>query len=126
MGFGRDTLGQGQFHGAQHCLFIMMQNQRQDIDHLTIATGAAQHLLLQLPEGQRQFDKRRPIAQCSRLALEDRQIVPPVIDGVRRQVMRALDQPLMLTQDLPLASNYQTVGIDPQAEGRFANDAGTL
>ena len=33
MGLCGDTLGQGHFHGDQHGLFIVMQDQRQDIDH---------------------------------------------------------------------------------------------
>ena len=34
--FGRHALSQSQFNRNQHSLFVMMQDQRQDIDHLAI------------------------------------------------------------------------------------------
>ena len=43
---GRHALGQSLLHGLQHGLFIVMQDKRQDLDHLPISTRAAQHLLL--------------------------------------------------------------------------------
>ena len=53
MGLGRHTLCQGEFHGGQHGLLIMVQDKRKDIDHLAITTGFAQHVILQL------FERRR-------------------------------------------------------------------
>ena len=51
MGLGRHALGQGQFHRRQHGLFIVLENQGEDVDHLAVPAGLAQQLLLQLPEG---------------------------------------------------------------------------
>jgi hypothetical protein len=50
MVFCGDTLGQGHFYGDQHSLFIVMQNQRQDIDHFPITARLAQHEILLLFE----------------------------------------------------------------------------
>jgi len=74
MGLGRHTCCQGHFHRSQHGLLIVMQDQRQDVDHLSVATGTAQHLVLQLPERDWHFEEWRTIAQCPGLAL-DRAIV---------------------------------------------------
>ena len=80
VGFGCDALSQGHFHGDQHGLFVVMQNQRQDIDHLPVTTRLAKHEVLQLFEGWRELRKRRPIPQCPRLALEDRQVMTPIVN----------------------------------------------
>jgi hypothetical protein len=40
-------------HSAEISLFIVMHDQCQDTDHLAIAAGTSQHLVLQLPKGQR-------------------------------------------------------------------------
>ena len=53
MRLGRHTLGQRKFHSGQHSLLIVVQDKRKDIDHLAVAAGLAQHVLLQLPEGGR-------------------------------------------------------------------------
>ena len=36
----------------------MVKHEREDIDHLTITAGAAQHLILQLPKGQAAIPER--------------------------------------------------------------------
>lgn len=61
MGLGRDAFGQSHLHSNQHRLFIMLQDQRQNIDHLAIAAGSSQHLVLQLSEGPGQFIEGRTI-----------------------------------------------------------------
>ena len=53
MGFGRHALGQRQFHGGQHSLLIVVQDKGEDIDHLPVPAGLAQHVILQLPERRR-------------------------------------------------------------------------
>ena len=53
MGLGWHTLGQGQFHGGKHGLFIVVQHEGEDIDHFAVTAGLAQHVILQLPEGGR-------------------------------------------------------------------------
>ena len=53
MGLGRHALGQRQFHGGQHGLFIVVKHEGEDIHHLPIPTGFAEHVILQLLEGRR-------------------------------------------------------------------------
>ena len=62
MRLGRHASLQRLFQGAQHVLLVMMQHQQQDLDHLTIAAGLAQHLPLQLTERLWHFDEGRTIA----------------------------------------------------------------
>ena len=50
MCLGRHARSQGHFHRGQHSLFIVVQDQRQDIDHLSVTPGLAQYVILQLPE----------------------------------------------------------------------------
>jgi hypothetical protein len=53
MRLGRHACIQGQFHSPDDNLFVVMKHQSKDIGHLTITAGAAEHLVLQLPKGQR-------------------------------------------------------------------------
>ena len=62
MGLGRHACLQGHLHCSQNCLFIVMQDECQDVDHLAVSARPSQHLILQLPEGLGQFGKRRTIA----------------------------------------------------------------
>src|SRR3546814_19791874 len=71
--------------------------------------------LLLLPEGFGHFQEWRSIAQSARLALNNCQIVPPVIDRLPRLLVRAVDNSVVLAQDLPLGRDDQPIGIDPQA-----------
>ncbi len=73
-------------------------------------------MILQLSEGLGQFRKRRTVAKRPGLALNDGQIVPPVVDRARRLVMGPLDQPFMFAQDLPFGGDNNPFGIDPQAD----------
>ena len=63
MGLGRHALGQGEFHGGQYGLLIVLQDERENIDHLPVSTRTAQHLILQLPEGHGQFREGCPVPQ---------------------------------------------------------------
>ena len=116
MGFGGHALSQRHFYCGQHSLLIVMQHQCEDIHHFPIATGLAQHVILQLSERVRQFQKGCAVSERSRLALDDRQIMSPVVNGPLRQVVAAFDDPHMLAQDAPLGRHDQPVGIDPQAD----------
>src|ERR1700688_4360393 len=80
MRLGRRAGLQRQFDGGEHGLFVMLEDESQNLDHLAVATRRLEHALLQSPEGRRQFDERRAVAQGSGLALNDRQIVPPVVN----------------------------------------------
>ncbi len=46
MGFGCDALSQRHLHSDQHGLFVVVQNQRKDVDHLPVTAGATQHDVL--------------------------------------------------------------------------------
>ena len=117
MGLGRDALGNGHFHGDQHRLFILMQNQRQDLDHLPVTAGLAQHEVLQLFECRREFREGRTVPECPWLALKDGQVMPPVVNRAWRKLVAALDHPHMLTQDLTLRSDHRPVRINAQTDG---------
>jgi hypothetical protein len=95
MRFGCHALIQSQFHGPDDNLFFVMEDKSKDIGHLAITAGAAEHLVLQLPEGQRQFQEGRTIAQGTGLALDDGKVMPPVVNRPRRFVVAALNDPRM-------------------------------
>jgi len=117
MGLGRDAFGQGQFHGGEHGLFVALQYQGEDVDHLAVTAGLAQHVILQLPEGRRQFQEGGAIPKGPGLALNDRQIMSPVVDHPRRQMVATLDHAGMFAQDTAFGRDNQPVWIDPQADG---------
>lgn len=95
MGLGGNAGSQCQFDRTQHRLLIVVQNQREDIDHLPVAAGVLEKVRLQLPEGIGHLGEGGAIAQGSGLALDHCQIVSPVIDRLASQVMRAGDKPPM-------------------------------
>ena len=77
-----------------------------------------EHALLQSPKGRRQLSERRAITQGSRLALNDRQIVPPVEN--RRgalSLVRACEDATVFADDLPLGDDEDALGIYPHAYG---------
>ena len=117
MGLGRHALGQGQFNGGENGLFVVLQHQGQNIDHLPVTARFAQHVILQLSEGRRQFQKGRAIPKCPGLALNDRQIMSPVVDRPLWKVVAALDHARMFAQDVALGRNDQPIRIDPKADG---------
>jgi hypothetical protein len=51
MGFGGDAILQGKFDGGQDGLFVVVQDKRQDLHHLPIATRNTPEALLQAFEG---------------------------------------------------------------------------
>ena len=71
---------------------------------------------MQLLEGVGQLRERRAIAQRSGLVLDHRQIMPPVIDRPPAGVVRPVDYPGMLAQDLTLGGHDDPLGIDPDAD----------
>jgi hypothetical protein len=62
VGLGRHACREGHFHGHQHSLLVVLKDKSEEIDHVAITAWPSQHLLLQLPEGERQFCKGRAIA----------------------------------------------------------------
>lgn len=77
----------------------MVRNQSQDLNPLVVTARAAQPLGLQLPEGFGHLGEGRAIAQGIWLALDDSEIVPPVIECPPRLVMGPIDDTGMFTQD---------------------------
>src|SRR5690606_40103417 len=84
-------------------------------DHLAVAAGLPEQVLLQPFEGFGEFSKGSAVAQSTGLALDDRQIVTPVVDGATGAVMRPLDDAAVLAHDLPLRRNHNPLRIDPEA-----------
>jgi hypothetical protein len=54
---------QRQFDGGQHGLFVVLEDEGEDLDHLAVAAGPLEHALLQSPESRRQFGEGRAVAQ---------------------------------------------------------------
>ena len=74
---------QSQFDGSENGLLVMLEDESQNLDHLAVAAWRLEYALLQSSEGEREFGEWRAIAQGSGLALQDRQIVPPIENGRR-------------------------------------------
>ena len=115
MGLGGNASVQCHLDSTKHGLFIVLQDESEDLRHLTVTAGPPEEMALQLPEGIGQVGKGRPVAQGARLALDHRKIMPPVIDRSPWQVMGALDDPGMLTQNLSLGGDDNPLGVDPEA-----------
>lgn len=116
MGLGRHAGFKGHLDRGKDRLLVVMQDQGQDVDHLAITAGLAQHVVLQLSECLRQFREGCAIPQSAGLALNDCQIVMPVVDCTWWLTVRALDDPIMLAEDLPLGDDHQSFRINPQAD----------
>ena len=124
---GRHASLQRQFHGSQYSLLVMLKNESQNLDHLAVAARRLEHALLQSAESRRQFGERRAVAQGSRFALNDRQIVPPIentrcaLAFVERAKTRACSQTIC-----PSAATTTRSGSMRTLTGRLAKEAGTL
>jgi len=116
VGLGRNAGFERQFDGAKHRLLVVLQDEREDLDHLPVAARPLEKMALQLPERIGQLGEGRTIAQGTRLALDHRQVVPPVVDRPSRQVVRAFDDLIMLAQDMAFGGDDDPVGIDAQAD----------
>ena len=126
MRLGGHACVQRQFYGTQNGVFIMVQNQRQDIDHLAVSAFLAQHVVLQAAEGFGHLDERRAIAQGPGFALDDSKIVAPIIDDPAWLVVRPLNDAIMGANGLTFRHNNQPFGIDMQADaaiGKTGRDA---
>lgn len=74
-------------------------------------------MLLQRSEGLGKLDKRCTIAKSTGLALDDREIVPPIVNRLPRPFMRPADDATVLAYDQTLLCNNDTVWIYPNANG---------
>src|SRR5580704_4416251 len=108
---------QCEFDGSEHGLLVMLEDESQNLDHLAVTARRLKHALLQSSEGRRQFDEGGAIAQGSGLALNDRQIVPPIENGRRTlSLVRAGEDSAVFADDLPFGDDDDTLGIDPHAD----------
>ena len=117
MDLGRHAAVERQFDRAENGLLVMVQNERQDLHHLPITPGMFEQVSLQPPERIRHLGEGSPVAQGSRLALEDSQIVTPVVDRAPGYTVRARDDPRMLAQDPTFGRHDDALRVDPQAHG---------
>ena len=74
----RDAGLQRRFDDSEHGLLVMLEDESQNLDHLAVAARRLKHALLQSSEGGREFGERRAVPKCTRFALNDRQIAPPI------------------------------------------------
>ncbi len=116
VGLGGNTCIQCQFDCAEDCLLVVLKDQCQDLRHLPVAASTLEEVALKLPERIGHLRKRGTIAQGSGLALDDCQVVPPVIDGSTWQMMGAPEDTFVFAEDLPLGGDDDPFRIDPQAD----------
>ena len=107
VGLGRHTVLQRQFHRHQHGLLVMVKHQGQDLHHLPIATNTAQEVVLQSLECLRQFQERGTVAQGTRLSLDHRQVMTPVIHGPPWPVMGPVDDARVLADDMAFRRDHK-------------------
>ena len=89
------------------------------------ARALEQHRLEAL-EGLGKLGKRSAVPQRARLALEDTQVVAPVVEGSPWPVVApAREHPQMLGDDLAFGANHDAA-YTRALTGRLANKAGTL
>ena len=73
-------------------------------------------MILQLTEDVRHLCKRRTIAKCSRFALDDRQIMAPVIDDPARLTVGPINDALMRADGLTLSDDGQSFWVNTKAD----------
>ena len=119
--------------GTQHRLLIVVQYQRQDLHHLPVPARALEQHRLEALEGLGKLGKRSAVPQRARLALEDTQVVAPVVEGSPWPVVApAREHPQMLGDDLAFGANHDAFGVYPRTDravgeqGRYAAVAITL
>lgn len=105
---GDDLLALG--HGARlaHGLKPIESDHREDVHELAIPVGVLGQALPQSGHGRRQVPvlERRPVAQCPRLTLQRRHVVPGVI-----QRTAALEAAGVLANHLSIAEHHDPLGI---------------
>ena len=104
-----------QLHRGEHGLFVVVQHEREDLDHLAVPTGLLQQRTLRASEALGQLGERCAVAQRSRLPLQHGQVVAPVVDGLTGGVMASVDDAQVLADDLAFGRDDESVGVDAQA-----------
>ena len=99
-------------------LLVVLKDEGQNLHHLAVAARRLEHALLQSPEGGRHLGEGRAVAQRARLALDDGEIMPPVIDRrAAHRLVGSSEDTGMLADDLPLGGDDDALGINPHADG---------
>lgn len=83
-------------------------DQRENLDHFPVSARTLEQHALQLPKGNRKLSEGRAVAKRSRFALQDCQVVTPVVDGFAA-IMAAIDTPVVLRNHLTLLHDEQMV-----------------
>src|SRR3546814_13476370 len=99
----------------------MMQEQSQDLDHFPVSVGMAQQMPLQSLDVLGKLEERCAVAQGTRLALDDRERMSPVIDGVAGAIMGSMADAVMFAYDLPPGADQDVIGLDEQADGAMCD-----
>jgi len=95
----------------------MLEDRGQNLDHLAVAARRLEHALLYSPEGGRQFDERRAVTQGSRLALNDREVAPPVVDRCGALPLVGAGKNAAIPYTIcPSATTKMRSGLHPQAD----------
>ncbi len=115
MRLGRNAGLQRHIDRRQDGLFIVLKDERQDIDHLPVAARLLEQVLLQGPECIGELGERCAIAKRTWLALHDRQIMPSIVDRLARPVVGAINNATMLANDLSFCGDHNTVWVNPEA-----------
>lgn len=116
MGLGRNPGLQGHIDGREHGLLVMLEDERQNVDHLAITARLFEQVLLQYYESFRKLDKRRTIAKSTWFALNDGEIVPPAVNRPPRTIMRTADDATVLAYDQAFCCNSDTIWVNPNAD----------
>ena len=114
---GRHASLQRHLDGREHGLFVVLEDEGQNLHHLSVAARRLEHALLEDSEGGRKFGERRAIAQGSGFTLDDGQVVPPIENGRRAlALVGAGEDAGVFADDLPLGGDDDALGIDPHAD----------
>lgn len=98
----------------------MVQNKGEDLDHLLVTANPLEQLGPQLSEGIEHLKEWCAIAQGARLALNNSQIMPPIIDRAPRFLVGPVNDPLVFTQDLPFRDDDKPLGVHAQTDRPIA------
>ena len=117
---GMNVVRQGLRTGGFDRIQAIGEHGAEDIDHLAVAAGLSFELSLNPAQGRRQVPllERRPVAQGTRFARQNRDVVERVVDR-----LAAAKGAIMASHDPSILPAFQTVGIGADLDGP-ANRAG--
>ena len=109
-----DALGQRLKAGGFHRWQPVAQHRGEDLDHLTVAVVGTGKLAPDPLQRRRQHPvlERRAVAQGSRLAGQDRHVMPRIVYGCATPVAT-----LMLRHDAPVLADHDAIGVGVDVDG---------